>query len=269
MVRGSAIRVTELGRRGQVLDSIRYATSKAVAKVTINEVTETAKNEILRNPEEEKRLRFVRSAQTIRYTAGIEFLRVDPGVLGLVAGVSQTSKGAAGFGEGAFGEFPFGDGIEGTAIGFDSGTRLPTTAFALEVWSKLAGQRCVDGSPMWGYTLFPYLRGGRLGGFKFHNGRISFNLVGAQTRRASRWGVGPYDLGGSFERLIEPVSRNTSWKTFMTPAAPPAEVCGIQETVDVLDNGTAADPMPPPSTLLSVDGGGAVTGSFIIDGGRA
>jgi hypothetical protein len=274
MVRGSAIRVTALDDRGRVGDPIRYGTSKSIARVRIDEVVEQAKSEILSTPEEERRLRFDRSAQTIRYRANIEFLKVDPDVLSLVAGVELVySAGASGggFGDGGFGIIPFGGGGGGVGdvVGFDSTTRLPAMSFALEVWSKLAGQRCEDGSPAWGYTLFPYLRGGRLSGFQFANGLVSFNLIGAQTRRSSRWGVGPYDLEGPFERLIRPVSRNSTFHSFMTPAAPPAESCGVQEVTDVLDNGTASDPMPDPTAPLIVDGGGAETSAFIIDGGRA
>jgi hypothetical protein len=275
MVRGSAIRVTALDDRGRVGDPIQYGVSKSVARVRIDEVVEQARSEILSTPEEERRLRFDRSAQTIRYRANIEFLRVDPSVLSLVAGVElvySASSSGGGFGEGEFGMMPFGGGSSSESsdvVGFDSTTRLPATSFALEVWSKLAGQRCADGAPAWGYTLFPYLRGGRLSGFQFANGLVSFNLIGAQTRRSSQWGVGPYDLEGPFERLVHSVSRNTTFHAFMTSATPPTEACGVQEVTDVLDNGTASNPMPDPAALFIVDGGGAETSAFIIDGGRA
>lgn len=252
MVRGSAVRVTGLGNRGQVPDPAPYAVSKSVVKVVIGDVVEAGSTEIMGNPEEERRLRFVRSAQTIRHRVDIEFLRVDPGVYSLVAGVPTVLNDA------------------GDVVGFDSNTHLPPASFALEVWSKLAARYCVDGSREWGYTLFPYLKGGRIGGFRFHSGLVSFNLIGAQTRRASRWGVGPHDMTGPFERLLTPVSRNTSYRIFTTPTQPPAETCGVQTTTDVLDNGTAANPMPIPSAPLVVDGGGAAeTSAFIIDGGRA
>lgn len=271
MVRGSAIRVTALDDHGEVGDPIRYGTSKSVARVRVDEVVEQARSEVLSTPEEERRLRFDRSAQTIRNRVDIEFLRVDPALLSLMSGVRLVYSEPTGFGMGGFGYMPFGGGVGSgvDVVGFDSSTRLSVTSFALEIWSKLAGQRCADGSPAWGYTLFPHLRGGRLSGFTFANGLVSFNLVGAQTRRASRWGVGPYDLEGPYERLTSPVSRNTSFRSFITPAVPPVEVCGVQETADVLDNGTASNPMPDPTAPVAVDGGGAVTDSFIIDGGRA
>lgn len=300
MVRGSSLRITELDTCGELADAPRFAAAKCVSKITVNEVTEAGSSSFLGTPEEEKRLHFVQSAQLVRHKVDIEFLRVDPGVLSLVAGVplvyreasgavvggfdiggfdttpfdasSSVGSSGGGFGEGAFGYIPFGDG-EGAdleVVGFDSTTRLKPVAFAMEVWSKLAGQRCADGSASYGYTLFPFLKGGYLSGFEFANGLVSFNLIGAQTRKNPRWGVGPYDLDGPYERLTSPVSRNTSWRQFITSTAPPAEADGIQEgSLDVIDNGTAADPMPPPSTLLVVDGGAAVTSPYIISGGRA
>lgn len=299
MVRGSGLRVTRLGPRGEVLDPITFATSKAVAKVTINEIVEAKRDETLRNPEEERRLRFTRSAQTIRHTVDIDFLRVDPELFSLITGVPLVWGAAvgSGFGEVSFGDSPFGVG-NAPVVGFDSTSRMQPQAFALEVWSKLVGYVSppppatpvgfdeapfdvgpFGGGPLvgeqpvsdqrWGYTLFPYLKGGRLSGFKFQNGLVSFSLIGAQTRRNHRWGVGPYDLDGPFQRAAEPVSRNTSWRMFITAAAPPVEQCGSQEMTDVLDNGTAPDPMPEPDALVSVDAGGVDTQAWIIDGGQA
>jgi hypothetical protein len=270
---------------------VEYVTSKSVAKITVSEVVESGGTEVIKNPEEKRRLRLAKNSQVIRHKADIEFLRVDPEMLRLVAGVELVYKAEAGFGEAPFGVMMFG-GDAGTVIGFDSGTTLRATSFALEVWSKLDGASakpralggfdttpfdmpvpnaggCRDGR-RWGYSLFPFLRGGRLSGFKFANGLVSFNLIGAQTRRNPGWGVGPYDLTGPFQRLSTPVSRNTSWRMFITEGSPPAEECGIQYRLpDVLDNGTAANPMPDPGAPLLVDAGGASTEPWIIDGGRA
>lgn len=288
MVRGSAIRVTGLGSRGQVPDSIQYAVSKSVVTITINEVTEAASNEMLRTEEDEARLILRRDAQTIRHTVDINFLRVDPGVLSLVAGVPLVYGPDGGFGEGGlFGEGGFGGftEAENTVVGFDSDTKRPPVAFALEVWSKLAGNACGIASsigfgegpfgmtpfggsstsiPNYGYTLFPFLKGGHLSGFTFQNGLVSFNLRAAQTRKASRWGVGPHDLEGQHKRLLKTVSRNSSFQNFLTSGSTPIEVCGIQETEDVIEGGTAAS-----TTADIIDGEFVVTSPWIIEGGGA
>lgn len=253
IVRGSAIRVTELGRRGQVTDPVRSVASKTVAKVTISEVTEKGNSEIVRSPEEKRRLRLAVPDIFIRHTVSIDFLRVDPGVLSLVAGVPLVRNAA------------------GDIVGFDSTSRLKAVAFGLEVWSKLENSVCAEtGEREWGYTVMPYLRGGILTGFTFANGLVSFNLTKAQSRRSSRWGVGPHDLTGPFQRLTSVVSGNLSFRMFVTTAPPPVQTNGIVERQDIISNGNAANPMPYPDAPLVVSGGNAASTSlWIIDGGQA
>ena len=319
-VRGSAVRVTGLGSRGSIPDLIQYATSKSLAKVTINEVTTDGSDDILgsEDNDNDQRVRLIRPTQTINYTVDIDFLRVDPGVLNLVAGVPMVRKThGVGFGRALFGEEPFGGGPTPTAsglgfgedtfgeetfggdftglgfgfgedefgeaafgqgtnedipeeveemivVGFDSTTRLTPVSFALEVWSKLAGAACVDGKE-YGYTVFPYLKGGRLTGFEFKNGLVSFNLRGAQTRRSSRWGRGPHDLEGPYQRLVGPVSGNTFFRQTLTKALPPMEVNGIQETEDVIHGGTASVTSPD---IIS-GGNAASTSPWVVEGGKA
>lgn len=266
LVRGQAIRVTGLTARGALPDPIPHVVSKSVVKVTIDEVSEGGGHEMLRNESDERRILLRRSAQTIRYLVSVDFLRVDPGLLSLLVGVPLVSKAQEGqFGADAFGVFPFGGGESTLHTGFDANTRLRPAAFAMEVWTKLAGE-CQG---QYGYTLFPFLKGGRLSGFSFsRDGLVSFNLKAAQTRRMSRWGRGPYDLGldETFGgRLGEPVSGNTNWRQTIVPAAPPVQTDGIVTFRDVIDGGTATM-----TTSDVLDGGTAlVTSSDVVDGGRA
>lgn len=233
-VRGSAVRVTGLDRCGQLLDGgSPYAVSRSVAKITINEISDGGGHELLRTPEDEPRLHLVKNAETIRYTADVEFLRVDPGIINLVTGLPTVLNAA------------------GEIAGFDADTRIPAQSFAMEVWSKIAGgDACntteatvmvgfghgpfghrpfghgetveVTGSRQYGYTLFPWLKGGVLSGFTFANGLVSFNLLGAKIQKGTNWGVGPYPTtmhGG--------VSRNTQWRNILTIDAPPAQTNGV------------------------------------------
>jgi len=172
-------------------------------------------------------------------------------------------------------------------VGFDSRSKVPPVAFALEIWSKLAGVFCAtrelgfgEGdfggmdfgesvygapAPQWGYTLFPFLKGGLMSGFAFANGAVTFNLRRAQTRRGAGWGYGPYDINGPFERLVTPVSGNTNWRNTLVSAPPPLPTDGIASFNDIIDGGTA--------TMTSsdvLDGGTAtLTTSRVVDGGRA
>jgi hypothetical protein len=218
-----------------------------VTRVTVNEVTDGGSSEVQRNTNDESRVLMVDATIPIRNTLGIEFIRTDPGILSLVSGVPMVTNAA------------------GDTVGFDTATRVPATAFALEVWSRLAGAGDCEGTQRWGYTLFPFLKGGVLGGFKFADNTVSFSLTRAQSRRASQWGVGPYDLEGPFRRLLDPVSGNTSTRQFITTSPPPTQTDGVVEFEDVIDGGTAT--MTTPDVI---DGGTAVvTTPWIIDGGRA
>jgi hypothetical protein len=250
MVRGSGLRVTGLTARGELPDPILYATSKSVTSVNINEVSESGSSEMLRTEDtDEPRLRIITPTQTIRYTADINFLRVDPGLISLVSRVPVVTNAL------------------GDIVGFDSDTRLPAAAFGMELWSRITGQPCdPSGARLWGYTVFPFLKGGVLSGFTFQNGRVSFSLRGAQTRRGVGWGVGPHDLTGVGERLLEPVSRNTGWRTFLSTIQPPAQQDGIQTLVeDEIDGGTASF-----TTADILDGGFAPTVTTpTVDGGSA
>lgn len=249
-VRGSALRVTRLTDASAVTDPVEFATSTSVASVRVNEVSESSTSELIRNEVEQGQVYLTRPAETIRHTVDIDFLRCDPGVFHLTTGVKLVTN------------------AQGDIVGFDEGTRTPVVSFALEVWTKLAGQRCANGNPQWGYTLFPSLRGGVLDGFSFENGLISFKIKKAQSRRMARWGVGPHDLEGVHQRLLEVVPRNASFKNFITSAVPPAQADGIQTLNDVIDNGSASNPHPLPGPT-SVDGETTTTSPWIIEGGRA
>lgn len=246
MVRGSAIRVTGLKMCGSLPDTIQFGVSKSVTRVTLNEQTEGGGNELIRNEEDDPRLHFVNFAEMIRYTADIEFIRTDPALLNLVTGV------------------PVVEDALGNIVGFDMNTRLPAKAFALEVWSRLAGEACLPGEREYGYTLMPFLKGGYVSGFQFSNGLVSFSLRNAKTRKSSKWGYGPYDLTGQFERLHTPVSGNLMARSFVTTAPPPEQTDGIEEFTDVIEGGNAAVTSPD-----VIDGEFAVTSSDIIEGGYA
>jgi hypothetical protein len=220
MVRGSRIRLTDLDVRGAYDDlNVRYAVSKSVARIAISEVTESGSNSLVRNDEEEPRLHFVDSDVTVRYDVDIDFIRCDPSILNLVTGVPVVYNAS------------------GDIVGFDSTTRLPAKAFALEVWSKIAGSASCSGGQQHGYTLFPFLKGGVLKGFEFANGLVSFKVKGARVSRPSKWGVGPHDLEGPYKRLLEPVTRKTLWRSLVLAGSLPAVGSGVSVFEDVIYGG--------------------------------
>lgn len=270
VVRGRATRVTGLTRRGGVPDSIAYAATRSVSKVTINEVVDSTYSEIMREPDtDETRVQFRGTTDTVRHTVDIDFLRVDPGLFALVAGLVLVTKvEGLGFGEGPYGFGPYGfaeDAPHEVAYGFDAMTRRPAAAFALEVWTKLDLPCGPDGLRPWGYTVFPYLRGGYMTGFSYSADAVTFSLRGAQTRRRGGWAVGPYDLEGPWQRLVTPVSGNTSFRQTITTAQPPEQTDGMMFTEDVINGGTAT------ATSDDVLDGGTAddTTEWIVEGGSA
>jgi hypothetical protein len=218
--------------------------SKFVSKITINEITEERSNELIRNEEDQPRLRLFSPTDLIRYTADIDFVRCDPGILHLVTGV------------------PLAYNADGDVTGFDYNTRLPMKAFALEVWSKITGSACEDGTRQWGRTTMPFLKGGYVSGFSFTpDGRVSFNLRNAKMQRAPKWAKGPY----GDEPDLPAVSRNLMIRTYLSSVQPPVTEEGIIEVLEpVIDNGDAFDP-----GTGTLDGQFVVTSSDVVDGGGA
>lgn len=249
MVRGSALRVTALDSCGGFETTILAATSKSVVKVAITEITDGTSEEMFRDDVDQPRLRFSAKQETIGYQVEVDFLRVDPGLISLITGAPLVLNAV------------------GDIVGFDADTSLPVTAFALEVWSKLSGVACADGQ-MYGYTLFPFLKGGYLSGFKFGDGLVSFNLRKAVSQRGSKWGLGPYIIEGDGSPLATPVSGNTSWRTITTPLTPPDQQDGVFEVNPIIepgiDGGSASS-----TTSDILDGEFVITSSDVVDGGGA
>lgn len=251
MVRGSTLRVTGLTADGRIPSPVTYAVSKAVVRVSIDEVVEEQRDETLRDEIDRPRVRFTGNDDVLAHAARAEFLRVDPGLIALMTSLPEALDDSD------------------SGIGFDAQTRLPVASFALEVWSTLDGPVCADGQK-WGYTLFPHLRGGYLSGFQFENRLTTFSLNGATSQRGPLWRVGPYDLHDVWERLVEPVSGNDSWVQTILDTPPPAQTDGVVTFVDSVRNGTAANPMPDPGAPVRLIGGTASsTSDWIVSGGRA
>lgn len=174
MVRGSVIRITRLDNRGGVLAGDRSSlVSRNVAKVTLNEVSDSRAELNEKDDRNKIRLYAPAQAQTVRFQADIDFTLTDPDAIELTTGQPVVLN------------------ANGDAVGWDAKTRVRTVPFALEVWSRLDDRST---GYQYGYTVFPYLRGGFLSGMTFGDGHISFGIKGARTMKGTRWGAGPYDL---------------------------------------------------------------------------
>jgi hypothetical protein len=215
-VRGSVIRVTRLDSCGNPdPGASAVVVSKRISTVTINEVTDDGTNIRERNFADELCIVDDAFTQIIGYTVDLALCGVDPDLVSLITGQPVVLNAA------------------GDIVGFDATTDidLDSFGFAVEVWSRIAGSACdASGFRPWGYTVFPYLKGGRVGGFSFENGAVQFTLSGAQTRDGNGWGVGPFDVDRDELDAASPLNsalgENTHYRNILVTLDPPTEACG-------------------------------------------
>lgn len=215
-VRGSVIRVTRLDACGNPdPGASAVAVSKRVSTVTVNEVTDSGTNIRERNFADELCVVDDAFDQVLGYTVETALCGVDPDLISIFTGQPVVLNAS------------------GDVVGFDSltGIDLDSFGFAIEIWSRLAGSACdPSGHRQWGYTVFPFLKGGRLGGFSFQNGAVQFTISSAQTRDGNGWGVGPYDVdrnaGGIPSPLHTALPANAHYRNIVVSLDPPAASCG-------------------------------------------
>lgn len=215
-VRGSVIRATRLDGCGNPdPGASAVVVSKRISTVTINEVTEDGTNIRERNFGDELCVVDDSFTQILGYNADVALCGVDPDLISLFTGQPVVLNAA------------------GDVVGFDATTNvnLDSFGFALEVWSRIAGTACdASGNRPWGYTVFPFLKGGRLGGFSFENGAVQFTISGAQTRDGNGWGVGPFDVDRDESNAPAPLNTaldpNVHFRNILVTLDPPAAACG-------------------------------------------
>lgn len=218
-VLGKRLRITELDTCGAVLDA---ATEDAMLvtdgfiSVTMTAETEDGTEIITRKADGSLCVNEKMADSFKRLTVEIEFCGVNPALLAMVTNAEvylDYNSEVAGFtiGEGA---------IEKT--------------FALELWTGLAGQACVEGAEdASGYLLLPFLNAGILGDLTVDGeNAVTFTLSGAYTKGGNAWGVGPYDvvLDDTSAAAPLPTALDSGDHLLLidTALAPPASACDAQ-----------------------------------------
>jgi hypothetical protein len=184
----------------------------------------------------------------------------------------------------------------GRLIGFrvNRGVRPNDIKVALETWQDaFADAACDDdGEVPYGYHLWPFLSGGRIGDWTIENNAVNFVVTGMITKDNPGWGEGPYEVAstslGAAQALFDAVEALDHQITFRTVIAPPENTNGLIPLDDPDDpdatTATAGIPgtfngvRPATLTLLnasSIAGSGGVTpwttGQFVYlgDGSKA
>jgi hypothetical protein len=100
--------------------------------------------------------------------------------------------------------------------------------WAMELWTRMAGQNCVGGLVKYGYYAMPFIVEGVVGDVTFENGPVSFSVTQARSKSANGWGVGPYNVLNKLSPTTGPSPLLTAMQVGdhdhfqMTTLAPPA-----------------------------------------------
>ena len=163
---------------------------------------------------------FYRPARSefLNYTIDLTFCAVDPEFYSLATGQPVIY-----------------DPVTGDAIGYrtNRGVRPDDRSWALEAWSDAQGTVvCADaGEVPWGYSLWPFLSGARVGDYTLEDNAVTFTVTQATTKDGSGWAFGPYsvvrDAGGAPSPLLEVLNALDHDHRQYTTVQPPEETIGL------------------------------------------
>ncbi len=216
MIRGQVVRVTRLDACG-IPDpgNSAVAVTDGIQSVTFEELTDSGTDIRVRNFADRLCLRDDANEEFIGFQGTISLCGVDPGFVNVITRQKEVKNAA------------------GDTVGLDieTGVDLQDTAFALEIWTRLAGTECgVDGNQAWGYNIFPFNKGGRLSAPSFENGVSDLTITGFKTYDGNGWGSGPFNVdrddAGLPIPLYTPLGKNVHWRPIIVTLDPPTPVDG-------------------------------------------
>ena len=157
-------------------------------------------------------------AEFLNYSLDVTFCAVDPDFYTALTGMPAIY-----------------DPVTGDAIGFrtNRGVRPSDVSVALETWSDAQGSTVCsdDGLIPYGYGLWPFLTGGRVGDYTLEDNAVTFTVTGMQTKDGTGWGTGPYNVirdgEGDPGPLLEALTSLDHDLRVYTTVPPPAESYGL------------------------------------------
>jgi hypothetical protein len=232
-IKGRVIRLTRLDECGApdlVSDAAVIVTDGFVQVVISNEV-ETGEEYTQKNAWGDFCIAEKDGDRVKWANVSIQFCEVDPDTLDMVGGASPVTSA-------------------GDTIGATFGREPNPNAFAIEVWTKKAGNdSCAGGTVEWGYFVVPFVRNGILDGdITINNGALTLSLKGEGQGAPASWGTGPHldnPMKGSF-----PV--DDLYGIVITDVQPPAVTAGATK---ILQKAAAApgDIFPAEATITAED----------------
>lgn len=219
-IQGIALRATRLGAccepsTGTACD---FVTSESFITLNLSAEIEEPDEFIVKLANGRLCINEVGCATLKRYNVEIEICNADPDLFEVVSGVNTIVD------------------YNGDSVGFVVDQDLgDCNRFALEWWTKVVGDECVDpstGAQTYLYWLLPCVSNGRVGDLTFENGPLTWTMSG-EALPSSTWGSGPYnvvasDAANTPSPLLQPLGEDSALLVQYTTIAPPVEVCGCQ-----------------------------------------
>lgn len=127
------------------------------------------------------------------------------------------------------------DPATGNIVGFrvDRSVSPSDVALALELWTSADGTIACDedGDLTYGWFLWPFLTGGRVGDYTIEDNAVTFSITGLTSKDGSGWGVGPYNVlldgAGDPSGLLSPIGAKEPQVVRSVQVPPPESTDGF------------------------------------------
>lgn len=219
LIGGRRMRLTRLDACGvPAWGNATMAVSKGFVSVAVTANYDDGTEVVVRNASDERCVQRDAEAELINLGLAVTFCAVDPALYSAFTGFPEVL-----------------DPATGDVIGFitDRAIKPSMVKNALEVWSDAMGNAgCEEGEEVpYGYLLWPFLQGARVGDYTIENGAVTFSVTGILTKDGTQWGVGPYDVildeNGDPGPLTDPLTSTQHQYTVRTLVAPPDVTDGL------------------------------------------
>lgn len=217
---GKKIRVTRLdscGNYPEPQESDAYIVTEGFITVELSAEVEEGTEILQRNARGALCVNEKLSDSFKRFTVDIEFCGVNPALVTMLTNAE-----------------PYED-YAGDVAGFTMGEGTIDKAFALELWTGLAGGGCDGGQEASGYLLLPFVQSGIPDTITIDGeNAVNFSLTGSYTKGGNQWGVGPFDVVMDDELtpgaapLPTPLDPLDHLLLIDTDLAPPQDACDPQ-----------------------------------------